>query len=101
MYYLYILYSSEADKYYVGQSEDPWRREREHNSEGHMTYTRKYSSWELKAVFRVNGDRGDARRIENLIKKQKSRVLIEKMLKLDFIPVGVLAPLVRVPQVRD
>jgi putative endonuclease len=40
-------------------------------------------------------------RIEKLIKKQKSRALVEKLIRPDFLPFGSLAQFVRVPLLRD
>jgi putative endonuclease len=93
MYYLYILYNSEIDKYYVGHSSDPWRRLEEHNSEDNKTFTRKYKNWKLIAVFEVSENKGDADKLEKFIKI--------KLTDLNFIPKGKLAQLVRVPHVRD
>ncbi|RYE30299.1 MAG: GIY-YIG nuclease family protein, partial [Sphingobacteriales bacterium] len=42
MFYIYILYSPSADKFYVGYSTDPIRRLVEHNSTPHDTYTSKH-----------------------------------------------------------
>jgi len=51
MYYIYILYSPNYDKYYVGYSNDPYRRVLEHNTKPFNTYTSKYRPWTLAAVF--------------------------------------------------
>jgi putative endonuclease len=101
MYYLYVLYTAEADKYYVGQSSDPWKRLEWHNTNSGDTYTGKYNSWELVAVFFVSEERAQAVKIERYIKRQKSRRLIEKLLNPNFELTGELAQLVRVPHVRD
>jgi len=101
MYYLYVLYSHDADKYYVGHSENPWVRLEQHKTNDGSKYTGSYHDWELVCVFEVSESKGDADRIEKFIKKQKSRVLIEKLLEPSFKPHGVLAQLVRVPHVRD
>jgi len=101
MFYLYILYSDSADKYYVGHSEDPWRRLEQHNHNEKDRFTGKYKPWRLLAVYQVSERKGDADKIEKFIKRQKSRKLIEKMIAPDFVPQGDLAQLVRVPHVRD
>jgi putative endonuclease len=54
----------------------------------------------VKAVFHCSESEEEAIRIERFIKKQKSRSFIERMLKSEEFD-GVLAQLVRVPQVRD
>jgi putative endonuclease len=101
MYYLYFLYSHEADKYYVGHSENPWERFLQHATNSGHKYTGSYHDWKLMAVFQISDRRGDADRIEKFIKKQKSRNLIEKILSPHFVGTGVLAQMVRVPHVRD
>ena len=101
MYYLYILYSGVADKYYVGQSQDPWLRLEHHNADDKDTFTAKYRPWVLKAVFEVGNSRGDSLKLERFIKNQKSRRLIEQLIQPDFVPGSALAHLVRVPHVRD
>lgn len=89
MHYIYVLYSTTADKFYVGYSTDPFRRVEEHNSKPFTTFTAKYRPWVLKAVFRCAGDESAAIRMERFIKQQKSRKLIEKLVDPDFVPGGV------------
>jgi putative endonuclease len=101
MYYLYILYSESADKYYVGHSANPWQRLEQHLSNSGDKYTGSYKDWKLAAVFEVSQFKGDADKIEKFIKKQKSRRLIETILKDNFIGTGILAQMVRVPHLRD
>ena len=100
-YYIYILYSAQSDKFYVGHSQDPWNRLIQHNSNSKEKYTGKNQDWQIAAVFYVSPNRGDADRIEKFIKRQKSRVLIEKLVDPLFLPTGLLTLLVRVPHVRD
>ena len=101
MYYIYVIYSSSADKYYVGYTDDPQRRLTEHNSIPFNTYTSKHRPWVLKAAFACSDDIKIARRIEKFIKNQRSRKLIEQLIDPIFNPTGVLAQLVRVPELRD
>jgi putative endonuclease len=100
-FFIYILFSQSTDRYYVGHSEDPIRRLSEHNFGDHHKSTSPGRPWELKAIFEIQGGRGEALKVEGFIKKQKSRKLIERLLNPDFIPNGYLAQLVRVPHVRD
>lgn len=85
----------------MGHSRDPWKRVIQHNESSTDKFTGKHSNWELKAVFKVSENKGDADRIEKFLKKQKSRVLLEKLIDPDFEPDGKLAQLVRVPKLRD
>jgi putative endonuclease len=101
IYYIYFLYSETADKYYVGHSQDPWKRLEQHLSNSGNKFTGSYHDWKLKAVFEVSGVRGEADKIEKFIKRQKSKELLKKMLAPEFKGNGVLAQLVRVPHVRD
>ena len=101
MFYIYIIYSNTAEKFYVGHSENPWDRLVQHNENQGDKYTGKYQNWDLKAVFQVSENRGDAILIEKFIKRQKSKKLLLKLIEPEFIPSGDLAQLVRVPYVRD
>ena len=101
MFYLYIIYSSSSDIYYIGHSIDPWDRLAQHNTNSGEKFTGKHFNWQLAAVFEVSTQRGEALQIERYIKKQKSRTLLEKLINPEFIPTGSLAQLVRVPHLRD
>jgi len=101
MYFIYILYSNDSKKYYCGYSNDPWRRIIEHNSKPHNTYTSKHRPWVLKAVFECSAHEAQAIKLERFLKRQKSRLLFEKLIDPNFIPTGYLAQLVRVPHLRD
>ncbi len=99
--YIYILYSIASDKYYVGYTDNVKRRLIEHNSKPFNTYTAKHRPWILKAAFNCSEEIGAARRIERFIKDQRSRKLIEQLIDPMFQPTGILAQLVRVPDIRD
>ena len=101
MYYIYILYSERHNKYYIGYSSDPVRRLDEHNNKPFNTFTSKYRPWELATYFQCSDDEGETIKMEKWIKKQKSRKLIERLCDPSFVPTGILAQLIRVPQVRD
>jgi putative endonuclease len=99
-YHIYILFSVELNRYYVGSSSDPWKRHLEHISNSIDKYTGRSKDWDLKTVFSLE-NKTEAIRIERFIKKQKSRTLIERMCQDDFIGTDNLVQLVRVPHVRD
>ena len=101
MYYIYILYSETSDLYYVGYSNNTKRRLEEHNTTPFNTFTSKHRPWILKAVFECGDLESNAIRIERFIKKQKSRKLLEQLCDCNFIPSGLLAQLIRVPDIRD
>ena len=101
MFYIYIIYSESADKYYVGHTNDPDRRLEEHNTVIKNNYTFKYRPWIRKACFVVSESRGDARKIENYIKRMKSRKLLERLIENPKEFEGI-AQLVRaIPTSRD
>jgi putative endonuclease len=101
MYYIYILHSDIADKFYVGFSSNPWNRIIQHNTNSKEKFTGKVNDWCLKAVFAVSESRADVMKMEKFIKNQKSKLFLKKLVDRDFIPTGKLALLVRVPHVRD
>ncbi|MBK3515912.1 GIY-YIG nuclease family protein [Carboxylicivirga marina] len=71
-YYINILFSQSANKYYVGYSPNPEKRLLVHNSyENKSKFTAKYQSWELKAQFIVSQNLGEALKVERFVKRQK------------------------------
>jgi putative endonuclease len=99
MYYIYILQSGREEKHYIGYSEDPWRRVTEHNTTPHDTYTSKHRPWMLVAVYEAGESRSGAMRIERLLKRQKTRAILQKLIKGEPL-YGILARLV-LPHLRD
>ena len=77
MFYIYILYSVKADKYYVGYTPDVQKRLLEHNSQPNLTkFTAKYIPWQIKLYFPVSNVRGEAIRVEKFIKTQKNKLFM-------------------------
>jgi putative endonuclease len=68
-YFLYILWSVSAFRFYIGISEDPSLRLTKHNT-GLSKWTAKYMPWEM-ALVESYGNYTDARKRELLLKKQK------------------------------
>jgi putative endonuclease len=60
VYCIYILYSSSAYLFYVGYSEDPWRRIKQHNNNQSFKFTGRTNDWVLKAVFNAGKSRAEA-----------------------------------------
>jgi putative endonuclease len=79
MFFVYILYSSQFDKFYVGQTNDPDDRLKRHNS-GQEEATRPYLPWEM--LLRIEKDtRSEAMILEKKLKnlsKDRLRNFIEK-----------------------
>ncbi len=77
MAFVYILLLSN-NKYYVGSTTNLEKRLNDHSS-GKSGYTSKHLP--VKLVFQKEySSFSDARKIENFIKKQKSRIYIEKLI---------------------
>ena len=82
MFYVYILYSQTAGKFYVGQTPDVQKRLREHNNPlENSKFTAKFIPWEIVLFFPVSAARSDAMKVEKFIKSQKSKVFILKLIK--------------------
>ena len=81
MFYIYILYSESADRYYVGQTNDPARRLIEHNTVEEIKFTTNYRPWTMVVAFEVSESRGEAIKVERFIKRQKSRTFIKKLIE--------------------
>jgi len=78
-FFTYIIYSSTLDKYYTGHTDNLTDRILEHNS-GISTYTSKSNDWQL--VFSEEFQtRKEAYAREMAIKRKKSRVYIEWLIK--------------------
>ena len=79
MYYVYILYSEKCKRYYVGFSADVNARLIRHNS-GMVAATKNCRPYTICAVKEFFSE-VEARKEELRIKKQKSRIYIESLIK--------------------
>jgi putative endonuclease len=71
MYYIYILFSETADKFYVGYTQSPKQRILKHNKQQDFnTFTRKFHPWKMVALFEVSDDKTLAIQIERFIKNK-------------------------------
>ena len=77
-YFVYILRSKSADKYYVGSSSDPARRLKFHNSI-EKGFTSRYRPWELVYTKEYYSKR-EAQAVERKIKSWKSKKRIIKLI---------------------
>ena len=68
-YFLYVLWSASARRFYIGISEDTQRRLEQHHH-GISRWTARYGPWELVHEERYENYR-DARLRENELKRQK------------------------------
>lgn len=83
MYYLYILYSSKINKYYIGISQNPERRLKFHNSI-EKGWTKRGKPW-VKKFEKGFQNREMAHGWEIFLKRQKSRRIIEKVISGEFV----------------
>jgi putative endonuclease len=79
-HYLYILYSTKINKYYIGYSSDTSRRLEEHNSSKNKNWTQRGQPWELKVSISYNTESA-AKKAERKLKNLKSRKVIEEVIK--------------------
>ena len=81
MHFIYILYSREIDRYYIGETADLARRLMQHN-DGYFegAYTSRTSDWEIVLTIKFR-DQNHALYIEKAIKKRKSRPYMENLIK--------------------
>ncbi len=78
---VYILYSKSVDRYYTGYSKDFDQRLLLHNDKCfNGSYSARANDWSLH--YKMNYDSiAQARRIESHVKRMKSRIYIENLLK--------------------
>ena len=77
-YTVYILYSKNIDRYYVGFSQDVKTRLHYHNL-GRKGWTKRGIPWEIVFTFPCK-DKKQAMILERKIKAQKSRTYIENLI---------------------
>jgi putative endonuclease len=78
MYFIYILYSQEFNRYYIGSCENLQIRLQRHNAKG-VPSTKPYVPWKL--VYQEEFiSRAEATKREKEIKAKKSRKYIEYLI---------------------
>ncbi len=96
MFYLYILHSETANKYFVSHAENHAEALLFHNSDNKHKYTGKFDDWKSVAVFEAGKTKEEALELEKFINRQKNIKLLMKLIDPDFIPADKLASLNRV-----
>jgi putative endonuclease len=76
--YVYILQSEKNNRYYIGSTVHLQRRVDEHNA-GETKATRNLRPWKLVFAQEYT-DLSLARKIEYMLKKFKSRIILEKII---------------------
>ena len=79
MFKVYILKSSNYNRYYIGHSANIEKRLREHNA-GKVRSTKAYRPWEI-IYFEVKSDKKEAYKREMQIKSFKHGEAFEKLIK--------------------
>jgi len=80
-YYVYFLKSLKDGSYYIGTSDNPPRRLKEHNL-GMSKSTRFKRPWKIVRIERFDNIKAAYQR-ERYLKAKKSRKIIEKIIKSD------------------
>ncbi len=78
MYSVYILYSTIADRYYIGYTGDPVEVRLKKHLANHKGFTAKYSDWKIVHTETYNS-KEEATKREKEIKNWKNRKMIEKL----------------------
>ena len=79
MHFVYILFSPQLDRFYIGESANPDER-LEHHLAGHQRFTRRASDWIM--VFRASTEsRREALEVERKIKRSKSRKSVARWIQ--------------------
>jgi putative endonuclease len=91
MFYVYILYSSSANKFYIGQTSDLDKRKTEHNN-GIFTgsFTSQASDWEYYFIIECN-NRQQALKIEQHIKRMRNRTYYKNLKDYPELSVKLLS----------
>ncbi len=81
MHYVYILHSEKLDKFYIGETHDVQTRLDRHNTDYYESkWSKKGKPWTLFSSFLFK-DRGHAQKVEQHIKRMKSKQYIKNLVK--------------------
>ena len=78
MFYLYIIYSAQLDKYYVGHTSNIEERLKKHNT-NHKGYTGKTNDWNI-VYSEIFDNKEKAYSREREIKAWKSKLMIIQLI---------------------
>ena len=79
VYYVYILYNTDYDKFYIGQTYSLRKRILEHKA-GKSTYTNRYGDWTF-VYYEKLPTRANAMHREKYFKSLKSKEYLKKFIK--------------------
>ncbi len=89
MYYVYMLFSKQHDRFYIGQTKDLKRRLKQHN-DGEVKSTRPYRPW-LMVHTEAFPTRTEAMKREHFLKKQRNKGFYRRLAN-DFLKTGCRFP---------
>jgi len=81
-FFVYILFSSKINKFYIGYSQNPEKRLEFHNSTLNKIWSKRGQPWELKTTIPFKSKTG-ALKAERKIKKLKAKRSSKTLLKMD------------------
>ncbi len=87
IFHIYILYSSNANKYYVGYTGDELSSRLQKHNSNHKGFTGKYTDWVL-VYSEAFETKATSMSREKQIKSRKSRKEIEKLIATKLSSVG-------------
>ena len=81
MHYLYILYSSSSQKFYIGETNDVAERILKHRNHFYSnSFTKIANDWEIVLTFMCN-NKEEALYLESFIKRMKSKTFNNKIIE--------------------
>ena len=90
MHYLYIIYSQNIDRYYVGETSNVADRLILHNSHHYSkSFTKSASDWKIKLEFECLL-KSDALYLERFVKRMKSKKFNKKVINNPLILKDIL-----------
>ncbi|NNC70382.1 MAG: GIY-YIG nuclease family protein [Flavobacteriaceae bacterium] len=91
MHYLYIIFSKQLNRFYIGESKNPELRLELHNTRHFKAnFTKAASDWKLTLTFECKSKEDDLY-LEKFTKKMKSRKFIEKIIENQTILKDILS----------
>jgi putative endonuclease len=84
MFWTYILYSEQFEKYYIGFTHDIESRLIAHNHPKNKGYTKKYQPWSL-AFSKSFETKKEAMNYENYLKSLKSKKLLAEIVNKEHM----------------
>ncbi|ANH84127.1 hypothetical protein A8C56_21495 [Niabella ginsenosidivorans] len=79
MHFVYIIYSTAYDKFYIGETLCPEQRLIQHNTGFYAAASTAFTSdWSIELILELN-NRIEAIKVEQFIKSMKSKIFLQKL----------------------